>query len=379
MPAVGNPPTLREFLAAYGESIRGSRSSTADTRTGSAYDLAGGVSAIVWSKEVQRDRRLFRQVYTDTAEGEDLDRLVEQKYDTTRTVASYGTGTLVLTRPAAASANGVVYAGTRVEYRVPGAIPVPYAVYVDTTIPAGATWFPVPVRATTTGAGVACKADAANLALPDPLFDATLTAHGLTCSDGTDEEPAADYLARARQAKSDRRNGYPTRIIEALQEAGASEVVLLDAHALGDANDFGLSYAYVADSGFSSPTALIKACMIALDEVIVAGTDVQVLGMTPTPITLTTTVALTDDPGAFDQDDIKQGIVAALLEEFSQRNQWWTFRWSSLESVISKTHYAIQQATVTTSPTEPAVSFPAALPRYTLASTSITINLTGPT
>jgi hypothetical protein len=377
MPATGQPPTLRDFLTAYGASIRGARSTTADVRTGSAYDLIGGVSAIVWSRQVQRDRRLFRQVYTDTADGEDLERLVEKKYQVTRIQSTYGTGTLTLTRPAAGAAAGTIYAGTRVEYREK-ATPVAYVVRQDTVVPAAALAYPIPVRAGRTGPGVSINVDGSWLKLPDPIFDNTFVPTALVCGDGTDQESATEYVARARKAKVDRRNGYATRIIAALEEAGAEEIVLLDAHSLGEANDFGLSYCYVADSGFSASAALIKASMLALDQVIVAGTDVQVLGMTPTPVSVSVTASLVEDPGGLDQVDIKQGIVAALVEEFGKKKSWWWYRTDALAGLVASTSNMIQTASVTTSPAEPAMSFPETLPRFSLQPNAVSITLTGP-
>lgn len=378
MPATGTPPTLRDFLTAYGNAIRGTRSTTADVRTGSAYDLIGGVSAIVWSRQAQRDRRLFRQVYTDTADGEDLERLVEKKYQVTRIQSTYGTGTLTLTRPAPGSAVGTIYAGTRVEYREK-ATPAVYVVSQDTIVPKTALAYPIPIRAGRTGPGVSINVDGGWLKLPDPIFDDTLRPTGLVCGDGTDQESPTEYVARARRQKLDRRNGYSTRIIAALQEAGAEEIVLLDAHSLGEANDFGLSYAYVADSGFSTTEPLKRDCLIALDSVIVAGTDVQVLGMTPTPVSVTVTASLVEDPGGVDTLDLKQGITAALVEEFSlRRSRWWTFRADALAGLVASTSQLIQTATVTTSPPEPVVQFPHVLPRYTIASTAVNITLTGP-
>ena len=354
------------------------RSPTLDARRGSGYDLVGGAAALLWTKQANRDRQLFRNAYTDSATGADLSRHVEAKYGgIARVQAEAGAGTLTLSRPAAALADGVIYAGTRIEMLTATA-PVVYRVSADTPVPSVLLDVAVPIEATRTGRGSRASANANNLRLADSIFDPSLSPVALVCADGTDEEPADAYIARARLERRRARVGYPDRIRQVCLDAGAAQVELLAATALGDAADVGLSYCYVADAGFHTSDALRKACSIALDAVRVAGCDMQVLGMEQVPVSATVAVTLWDEPGAFDLLDLEQAIVAALVDDFARRKQFWAFRLDALGSVVQRLSQAVQTAVVTTDPAPPAVAFPATLPKYVLAPGDITLTITGP-
>ena len=72
MPSTQPIPTLADLRRAYSDGIVGQRERRADTHDGSAYDLLGGMSAMLFSRQAQRDRDLFRANYFDSAEAEDL-------------------------------------------------------------------------------------------------------------------------------------------------------------------------------------------------------------------------------------------------------------------------------------------------------------------
>lgn len=378
MPAAAPPLTLSALLTAHEQALHGLRSPTLDTHRGSGYDLVGGASALLWTRQANRDRQLFRNAYTDSATGPDLSRHVEAKYGgLPRILATRGAGTLTLARPAAALADGTLYAGSRVEVLTATAA-VPYRITVDTPVLASDLAVAVPIEATREGAGSKATADANRLRLADTLFDATLAPVALVCADGTDEEPAGDYVARARLARREARVGYPDRIRKACLDAGAAEVELLSATSLGAAADKGLSYCYVADAAFQTSDALRKACTLALDAVRVAGCDLQVLGMQQVAVTATVAVTLWDEAGAFDVLDLEQAIVAALVDDFARRQAFWAFRLDALGGVVQRLSSAVQTAIVTTAPGEPAVAFPSVLPRYVLAPGGISLTITGP-
>lgn len=378
MPAALPPLTLSALLTAHEQALHGLRSPTLDTHRGSGYDLVGGASALLWTRQANRDRQLFRNAYTDSATGDDLSRHVEAKYGgLPRITATAGAGTLTLSRPAVAVADGTLYAGTRIELLTATA-PVVYRIAADTTVLAADLAIAVPIEATREGTGSRATAAAAALRFSDSIFDATLTPVALVCADGTDEEPADVYVARARAAARAARVGYPGRIRWACLDAGAIEVVLLAADSLGSAADVGMSYVYVADAAFQTSAALRKACTLALDAVRVAGCDVQVLGMEQVAVSATVVVTLWDEVGAFDVLDLEQAIVAALVDDFARRQSFWAFRLDALAGVVQALSPAVQTATVTTAPTAPAVAFPATLPRYVLAPGGITLTITGP-
>lgn len=374
MPSAKPIPTLDVYMTAAEQTLRGSRSSTADIHRGSSYELVHGPSAILWARQSARTKALFRACYTDTATGPDLERHVLKKYGVARIPAAYGLGTMVVTRPAPGSF-GTLFEGTRAVVQVNGKS-VPYVIAEDTDVAAADTLIAVPLRASRTGTGT--RVSAGSGVTLETLFDPTLTVSGLTCGEGTDEEEPAVYLTRARQVRRDARVGYEASIESACRSAGADEVVVLEAGALGSSLDVGLTMVYVGDAGYSTSASLQKACTLALDSVHVAGCDEQIRGMALTPVTATVAVYLVSDPSEHDLVDLGRQVIAVLVDDFARRQRYWSFRADSLAGVVQRSSGAIQQAIVTTSPGDPPVSFPATLPKYVLFPGSITLSFAGP-
>lgn len=377
MPSIATPPTIDELLTAYAGGVRVSAGSDANTRTGAGYDEMGGPAAILWSREAERDRDLFRQVFADTASGEAFDRIVERRYGGTRVRASYGTGQAILARPSGGT-SGRLYQSTRILVYGTGAPrPLEYSISADTDVSTTETTVTVPIRATRDGSGVALTA-ASGLKLGDSVFDSTFAPTYLACADGTDDEDPAACLARVRAERLNRRPGYKRRIEQACRDAGAANVVVLDANAFGDDDDFGVTHVYVADAGYSSTSSLLDACFVAVDRVRVNGCDVQVLGMAITPLAAQVTIRLWDSPGNFNQVAIKRDALAALLGEFQSRPDAWVFQTAALEGAVLETSDTIQSVSITTSPGEPAAAFVPVLPRYVLSGGDVSITLLGP-
>src|SRR6185312_11844872 len=107
-------PTIDDFLTTYGQAIVGGKDEFADVREGSVYDYPGGVSSILWSREVQRDEDMFSSDYLDTAVGDDLTALVLDRFGIQRVLDAPGTGVADLSRPNANAGGGTVWAGTRI-------------------------------------------------------------------------------------------------------------------------------------------------------------------------------------------------------------------------------------------------------------------------
>jgi len=378
VPATDPVPAVADFLEAFEDQVAGEESAGLRARRGGVLDLANGSAALLGGSEATRDQGLFQQCYTDSASGEALSRQVEARYDVTRIVAAYGVGILALKRPTAAGGSNTIDIGTRVEL-LGGAAPVEYAVTAEVLVSATALLVELPIRATTTGTGVACSATS-NIRLADSIFDETFVPISLVCADGTDDEAPAAYVARGRTDQTAARVGYQAAVVTACEAAGAAEVVILDPGAYGPALDQAITNVYVADGAFTSPAPLLDACMVALDGVRVAGCDAQVLAMVNVPVQLTYTVTLWADPSKFNLIDLNAAIVAAALESFQNRADFWLFDADSLAgAAFGAMRGAAQDLTVLSSPAPPTPGFPPALPRYTLAGNAISITFSGPT
>jgi hypothetical protein len=371
-------PTVGDFLEAHADAIRIELGPEQNTRRGSVLDLTAGPTAMIWAAEAARDRALFRQVYTDTASGAQLDSRVLRRYGVSRVHASRGAGQAVLAR-ASAITGGTLFEGTRIEVRrALDAESVIYAVAADTAVIAGEALVTVPIRAARPGSGTRITS-AQYAALADATFD-VFTVQSIWCADGTDEEAPTDYIARARAAKRAERPGYRRRIEDVCRAAGAAYIVLLDAGEFGDAADFGVTHVYVADAGYSSPAALVDACSDAVDAVHIEGNDVQVLPMVPTPVQLDLVVALWQDPGQFDLAGLRQAITATVLAMFNARPRFHLFDHDSIRGEVHRAGGdAVQSVSVITDPAPPTPGFVAELPRYMLAAAGVTVAFTGPT
>ncbi|MGH7297551.1 MAG: baseplate J/gp47 family protein [Polyangiaceae bacterium] len=377
MPASDPLPSIRDLLTAASDAVVGTRQSVADTRRGSVYDHLAGSGAILVTREAARDQDLFRAVYLDTAEGDDLTRLVKLRYGIDRIVPSYGTGTALLTRPTVAAGGGTVWEGTRILVFASAASPTArsYATASDVVVPAGATAVTIPIRAADIGPGSAVNLSGPAVArVDDPLWDSSWQVAAVACSDGTALESAPDVRARARATQLAARSGYPDAIIAACVAQGAAYVALFDSNYT--ATDDGLCHCYVADAGFATTPRLIRACTVALEGVRVCGADLQLLGMQVATIPVSAVVTLRDDPGRLPSPDValRDALAAAFV------TTRYDYDLDELAGVLSGASADVQDVSFL-SPTSPATilvsgQMPPVLTRYELG--AVTLQYAGP-
>jgi hypothetical protein len=388
MPSAAPLPTIADLRQAYSDAIIGQRDARADTRTGSAYDFLGGPAAILFSREAQRDRDLFRACYNDTADGDDLSARLNALYGYPRVLDSYGTGTMQIARPNATGGAGTIPAGTRIIASTSATDPRVFAVAQDTPVSATMLGLSVPIRATVYGIGVALNTGATPVVMriDDPLFDNTFVPQSLVCADGTAFEPAAAYRARVRAARFNSRVGYAAAIIQALNAIGAVNVALFASNFTGDANDHGLNVCYVADAGFSASGTFLNQCIHTLESVRVLGADLQVFPMQTQSLGVTMTVRLWQDPGNFNLVDIQTGIVAELQAYFDGRKNAYSYQVDAMAAAVARASSAVQRVDFPTSFTSVGVTtlvngqpqWPGVLTRYLLNAGAIQISFAGP-
>lgn len=370
MPAVLDLPNVTDYLIAYSGAIQGKKNALLDLRTGSSLEIPGGMAALLWSRQSQRDRTLFNNAYTDSSTGVDLDRHIELKYKVERIQATYGEGYLILKNISEPGFGTVFYyKGTRLEVyginKNNQFITLEYKVKEDVEVPVDAPTFTIPIEAIRPGTGVAIEA-VENIRFTDEVSDYFVISY-LKCNDGTDYESDNDYRARARDIAKNDRIGYSSKIIQTCKEAGAEYVVVLLSTAYGDDKDFALNYVYVADAGYSTSESLKEACSLALDDVRVAGADLQVLGMQVTPLTLMVNVYLYDNPDGVDKTQLNLDITESINDSLSDINKFWLFKLVNLQGAIKSLNPSlIQSVIITSSLPEPEAEFPAILPKYEL-------------
>lgn len=371
--------TIEELIDASGSAVKGLADKNADFIRGSDYESLLGPSAIIWSRQMQRDTDLFNGVNFNTADGEDLTDLVLKRFGKTRIPDSRGTGTAKLTRPSGGIAE-TIWKGTRI--LAPGGNAKEYRVVSDVVVSSSQTIVDVAIEAVKLGPGSSIELGPGIAQLADLLVDPTWTVQHLQCGDGQVFEKAEDFRARVRKERFDERVGQTAAIIAACKKAGAANVELFRSDYAGDAYDHGLNVVYVGDLGFSGDAQLVKACTLALQGVGVAGDHAQVLPMTRVDLDIIATVFLSDHKALFDVDRLRAIHAASLQHYLNGSSGRFTYSLDGLRGAIARKTPEVQRVVLTSPSVEdqivvgPDKNFPAVLNRYIPG--NITLTYKGP-
>jgi len=380
MPSTKPIPTVSDFLRAAANAIRGRRDKRADTREGSVYEMILGPAAMLFARQVQRDRDMFRSVYNDAATGAQLSALILEKYGVERVEATSGTGTATLERASAAAGAGTIWAGTRVFLASSTTEVREFSVTADTTVSATAIAVEVPIRAAKPGRTAAISVTS-GLVVADPLWDATWTVTGLTCGEGTDFEDARALVARVRNSRLRARRGHEQAIVDACVAAGAVNVVAFASSFANTSPDPGFNAVYVGDGGYSASTSLVRACQVACEAARPIGADTYFGAMTPSSLSMELTVTLWDQPATFDQVALTQMIRDVIVHYFAVARNAYAYRRDAIAGAILRASSAVQAVTFTTPASDAAITlgdWPATLTRYRVTASDITVTLAGP-
>jgi len=177
----------------------------------------------------------------------------------------------------------------------------------------------------------------------DPLWD-VWQVQSLQCEGGTFRETDAEYRARWRQGRTERRPGYRAMIAATLADQGAAHVSIFDSNYM-DGTDDGICRIFVADEQWESPKALVDRCMLALDSVRVAGCDTQVLGVERIEASFDIVATLWKDPSNYNIDAVKNAIVNGVMLYFSGHENAFVFRRVGLVGAILQSFPQIQDVT----------------------------------
>jgi hypothetical protein len=347
MPSTQPLPTIRQLVQAASNALTGERDPNGDTRSGSLYNHNAGPMAVLFSREADRDKDLFQDIYFNGARGDALTDLIQTRTGIARILDAAGVGTCTFARPTDGGGGGPFLQGTEIQVAgTPGMI---YEVAADTTVSATALICTIPIKASTLGSGTAITASA-GLSLLDPIYDNTWVPQVLICADGTDFESAADYKARVLQDRINQRVGYIANMILACQSVGAAYVVPFPSqYGLNVADytdDFGLNAIYVADDGYASPASLVAACDAVLESWRVLGADLLVGGVTNTPLTLNFLVSLTDSPTKLPVQSIRRLCAQALMAAFGPTDGGYVYSADALSSAVTAASPYVQSAFV---------------------------------
>lgn len=382
-----NDPTITELLKVAGDSVHGGADKTADYVRGSDYESLAGPTAIIWSRQAQRDTDLFRATRFNDADGDDLTELVKGRYGIDRILDTHGQGVATFQRPAGGS-SGTIWKGTRVALLGgPAGIAGYYRVAADTLVLSSTTTTFVPIEAVLVGPGSRISAPAAMLRLEDLLWDNTWKVTSLVCEDGTSYEDATSFRARVREERRNKRVGHEKAFIDTLAAAGASNIVIFRADYGGDASDAGLNVCYVGDAGYTGTEDLVRACKVAVQEVRVLGDYLQVFPMVRQELNIDADITLSDGPAVFDVTRLKQ-IHSTAIAQYVGAGRF-SYSIAGLTGAIARPSPIVQEVSFVTPTTDAGIlnqttftggtppvtvinkNFPASLKRYVLGSITL--------
>lgn len=301
-------PTFDELYETYQGEVQARDADLTDWSEGSANDALGGGGAALADEVIRVLVELFAGQFVDTAKGEDLDALLEDRFGLERNAAAAAVGELTFTR---GSAVGVVNipAGTQVSGTVDGET---VTVTTDTLaqIPAADSTVTVNATCTETGsvgnvaAGVLTSIDTE---VPDDP-DLTVTNAGRFAG-GAAEESDSRVRDRARRYFQTLRKGT----VEAL-EAGALSVAGVDLATVDESaiapEDGGYVSVYIGDPDARASQPLVDAVETELDDWRAAGVRVVVQAAEREEIDLELTIYVTR--GA-DQATLREDVQTAVL------------------------------------------------------------------
>jgi len=377
VPSTADLPSVealrRAFLAeaALSASARGE---VADTHPGSLYDHCAGAGAILMQRVAARDRDEFRALYYPSAGARGLDLLAEF-VERPRKTGTRGTGTVVVSRSAGTA--GWFREGTRIAAGRAFAGPEFYAIDTDTWAAASDTRLALPVRRVATG-GVAQRFNAGDpgvLRWEDPIWDASWAIEQLSCAAGVAREEDAELREALRTERRNGRLGYARAISDACRDAGATFVALFDSDYLGEADDFGLTRAYVADSGDVASEDLLRACRLAVASAAIGGIALQVLPSELTHLDVDLQVTLS---GRFNATThLRADVVGSVVDYFSNVVLWTK---NGIEGAVFRALPGlVRSVTVVAPATEPERTLPSVLSRYVVTEHAVHVSFVGAT
>lgn len=390
MPAPDPLPTQQEMLDAFHGEVALRKSlrqlPPADGHEGALYDHAAGVGALVLGRIAERDRHEFRSIYFATAEGSRLDDLAVQRFGRARVEDTRGQGVAWIRRPTAAAGAGTIWEGTRIFVSVGRGDPPRYLrVSADTAVGASETELKtLAVEAEIPGPDGSIEgaaADFAALRFDDPLWDNTWQVLDVECAPGTLRERDPDYRAAIKQERLDRRPGLPPFIERVCRDAGAGLVAMFASNYLGDATDAGLNRVYVGTASGDATAALLEACRLAMPRASMAGSSVQVLGMSTVDLSVELTLKLRDAPDNLGAEAVRAESAAAVLEYFASGERPFVWSVSAIRGVILRAVRNLYDLTIATSLPEPVLANlfdNETLLRYRLRPWEIGVKVTGP-
>jgi len=338
-------PTFDDFYDAFKTETQARQPDLTDWEDGSALDAVGGAGAMLADEVMAGTVDEFRAHFIDTADGAELDTLVQDRFGLTREAATYAVGLVRVTRDASTAGTTVsIPAGWQASATTDdGTIIVETDAAAE--IPAGESFTEVAATATTAGL-------AGNLAvgvlttIPSPLVDdplATVT-NPSRFTGGSPAETDAQLRDRVRRYFTTLRRGTPAAL-----KAGALTVpgVLFATVDESDAHpaDGGVVRVYIGDPDARASSVLVSKVANELEDWRAAGIRLEVLAASREEVDLV--VAVYIRRGA-DQTEVRAAVISALDDLIGNLPVGDTLVLEQVASAAIRAHRDVRYARVTT-------------------------------
>jgi uncharacterized phage protein gp47/JayE len=301
-------PTFADLYASARSEIQARNPALTDFTEGSVLDALTGSAAVLADEVIRIGLDLFAAHFVDTAEGEALDELAQDRFGLSRHAAQAAVGTLTFTR-GDAEGGITIPAGTTVEGTVNGRT-VSVTTNVIATMAAASNTVSVRATSTVTGPSGNIAAGVLDTVADEVDDDPTLTVtHADRFVGGRVEETDEEFRARIRAYFSTLRKATISALEAGALEVGGVRFATVDEQFIAP-EDGGYVLLVVGDPDGRANEALTEAVELELVNWRAAGVEVRVEASEREEVDLAVTVRV---KRATDQSALIDSVRAAVL------------------------------------------------------------------
>jgi hypothetical protein len=323
---------LQELYEDFLTELQNLKPELTDTNEGSIIDVLAGATAAAVDEVSKVTIDEFKKTYFDTAEGDDLERLAVDHFnsDFARPAATKSTGTVTFSRPTATAGNVTIPEGTIVKTEANAAGSSQRFEVTSEVVMTGLT-VNASVRAITAGPAGNVQADTV-IDIESTLTDSTVV---VTNDDeftgGDDEENDSEYRETIRN-KIQTLSGATADAItaKALTVAGVEiaktveyiqEVIEWDPageEVVGESFQLPRAKLYIADSNGTASSTLIQDVKDAIMETRACGVFVDVIAAIPVEVDWTAAITLDPDGPNYAELSVDTALITNEMQRYVQ-------------------------------------------------------------
>lgn len=339
-------PTFAQLYDAFKAEAQARQSSLVDWSDGSGLDALAGAGAMLGDEVMAGNTHDFRALYLDTADGDDLDALVLDRYgeEVAREPATVAVGAFRIARGSTSTGTVVnIPAGHQVQVSTSSGTVV-FEADADSVIPGAETYADIAFTCTVAGREGNVSTTATAVLATALADDATAT---VTIPErfvgGADEETDAQLRDKARRYYTTLRRGTKGAVASGAKAVPGVHFAVID-ESLAHPSDGGYLRIYVGDVDGRANSTLVALVETELLAWVSAGIRFEVHAATRQETDLDLTVYIVR--GA-DKDDLRAAVLAALADLDSLREAGESLILERATSAAIRAHRDVRYARVT--------------------------------